>query len=229
MRKKKLIAYSIFFFVLVVVFLIVVLGDVKSPADLFRGETYATLASNFRGKSPVLSTVKPFTFTTQDGKPFTDKDMLGKVCVVNYFFTTCKGICPRMNANIKSAIYDEFKNDPDFMIVSHTCDPEIDSAEVLKKYAEKMGVDTRKWVFLTGRKDSLYQAARNSYLLDDPKNAVVNINDQFLHTQFLALVDKNGNVRGQVYDGLKIDELKQLQSDIKDLLREKATSAVAAN
>ncbi|HVX51229.1 MAG TPA: SCO family protein [Chitinophagaceae bacterium] len=229
MRKKRLIGYSIFFFVLVMLFLIVVLGDVKSPADFFKGETYATLAGNFKSKAPVLSTVKPFTFTTEDGKPFTDKDMLGKVCVVNYFFTTCKGICPRMNGNMKTMIYDEFKNEPDFMIVSHTCDPEIDSAGVLKKYAEKMGVDVNKWVFLTGRKDSLYQQARNSYLLDDPKNNVVNINDQFLHTQFFALVDKNGNVRGQIYDGLKIEELKQLQKDIRALLQEKATGNVAAN
>jgi protein SCO1/2 len=134
-----------------------------------------------------------------------------------------------MNANMQSMVYDVFKNEPGFMIVSHTCDPEIDTAAVLKKYADKLGVDTRKWVFLTGRKDSLYQAARNSYLLDDPKNAVVNINDQFLHTQFFALVDKDGNIRGQVYDGLKQDELKQLQSDIKTLLREKPTNPVAAN
>ena len=66
-----------------------------------------------------------------------------------------------------------------------------------------MKVDTKKWVFLTGRKDSLYLAARNSYMIDDPNNNVGNINDQFLHSQFLALVDKYGNVRGQVYDALK--------------------------
>jgi protein SCO1/2 len=228
MNKKKVWGYSIFFFVLVVVFLVVVLGDVTGPGDFFKADTYKTVAANFSSKSPVLSTVQPFTFTTQDGKPFTEKDMQGKVCVVNYFFTTCKGICPRMNGNMQKMVYDEFKNEPDFMIVSHTCDPEVDSAAVLKIYADKLKVDEHKWVFLTGRKDSLYQAARNSYLLDDPKNAVVNINDQFLHTQFFALVDKNGRVRGQVYDGLKMDELKQLQSDIKSLLREKANNPTVA-
>lgn len=227
MRKKRLVYYSIFFLVLVVVFLIVVLGDVKSPGDFFKGDTYATLFANFKSKSPILSNVQPFTFTTQDGKPFTEKNMLGKVCVVNYFFTTCKGICPRMNNNMQKQVYDVFKDEPDFMIVSHTCDPETDSAVVLKKYADKLHVDENKWVFLTGRKDSLYKAARNSYLLDDPKNAVVNINDQFLHTQFFALVDKSGHVRGQVYDGLKMDELKQLQSDIKTLLKEKQEPAPA--
>lgn len=229
MNRKKVVGYSVFFFLLVVIFLVVVLGDVSRPGDFFKQDTWQTFASNFKSKSPVLSTVQPFTFTTQDGKPFTEKDMRGKVCVVNYFFTTCKGICPRMNGNMQKMVYDVFKDEPNFMIVSHTCDPETDSAVVLKHYADKLNVDEHKWVFLTGRKDSLYQAARNSYLLDDPKNAVVNINDQFLHTQFFALVDKNGRVRGQVYDGLKQDELKQLQSDIKSLLREKVDNPAVAS
>jgi protein SCO1/2 len=223
MNKKKLIGLGVFFFVLVFIFLLVVLGGVKSPADVFKAETWSTFASGFKSKSPELNTVKPFTFTTQDGKPFTEKDMLGKVCVVNYFFTSCKGICPRMNNNMQKEVYDLFKDEPDFMILSHTCDPETDSAPRLKHYADSLKVDEQKWVFLTGRKDSLYQAARNSYLLDDPKNSVVNIDDQFLHTQFFALVDKNGKLRGQIYDGLKQDELKQLQSDIRELLREKAS------
>lgn len=226
--RKKWLYYGVFFFVLVGIFLIIVLGDVHSPSDFFKGDTYANFAASFKGKSPVLSTVRPFTFTTQDGKTFTEKDMQGKVCVVNYFFTSCKGICPRMNNNMQKQVYDMFKDEPGFMIVSHTCDPETDSAVVLKKYADKLGVDEQKWVFLTGRKDSLYQQARNSYLLDDPKNSVVNINDQFLHTQFFALVDKNGHVRGQVYDGLKMEELKQLQTDIKTLLRETPEKSTAA-
>lgn len=223
MNRKKLIGLGIFFFVLVFVFLFVVLGGVKSPGDIFKAETWGSFANGFKSKSPELNTVKPFTFTNQDGKPFTEQDMLGKVCVVNYFFTSCKGICPRMNNNMHQQVYDVFKDEPDFMIVSNTCDPETDSVPRIKHYADSLQVDEHKWVFLTGRKDSLYQAARNSYLLDDPKNSVVNINDQFLHTQFFALVDKNGKVRGQIYDGLKQDELKQLQTDIKALLLEKAS------
>jgi protein SCO1/2 len=202
--NKKLILYGGFFIVLTGIFLFFV----------FQG------TDNWKAKSPILSSVKPFTFTTQDGKPFTEKDMHGKVCVVNFFFTSCKGICPRMNNNMKT-VYEAFKDEPDFMIISHTSDPETDSAPVLKRYAAMLNVDTRKWVFLTGRKDSLYSAARNSYLLDDPKNALVDINSQFLHTQFFALVDKNGNVRGQVYDGLKANELAKLQDDIRTLLQEK--------
>ena len=147
--------------------------------------------------------------------------MLGKVCVVEYFFTTCKGICPKMNTNMKT-IYEAFKEEPDFMIVSHTCNPGTDSAARLKVYADSMKIDTKKWVLLTGRKDSLYQLARSAYLLDDPKNSVDKIEDQFIHTQFFALVDKDGKVRGQVYDGLKQAELDRLKKDIRSLLAEKA-------
>lgn len=175
----------------------------------------------WQAKLPVISYVKPFSFLDQDNGYFTNRDMQGKVSVVEYFFTTCKGICPKMNNNMRK-IYEEFKNEPDFMIVSHSCDPETDSVPRMKHYADSMKVDNKKWVFLTGRKDSLYNQARNSYLLDDPKNNVQNIEDQFIHTQFFALVDKNGQVRGQVYDGLKEDELAKLRTDIAKLLKEKA-------
>jgi protein SCO1/2 len=90
---------------------------------------------------------------------------------------------------------------------------------VLKRYADSIGVDTKKWIFLTGRKDSLYQMARGSYLLDDPKNNVININDQFIHTQFFALIDRDGKVRGKIYDGLKANEIAQLKVDIGRLLK----------
>ena len=119
-------------------------------------------------------------------------------------------------------IYETFRDENDFMIISHTSDPETDSAAVLKRYSDSLKVDTRKWVFLTGRKDSLYNQARISYLLDDPKNNVTNINDQFLHTQFFALIDKNGNMRGGVYDGLRQEDMDKLKSDVQILLKEKA-------
>jgi protein SCO1/2 len=203
--SKKLLGYVLFFIVLVVAFYFF----------LFRGTDF------WKTKLPVISYVKPFHFTTQDGLGFTEKDMLGKVSVVEYFFTTCKGICPKMNANMKT-VYEAYKDQPDFMIVAHTCDPERDSAARLKVYADSMKIDTHKWVLLTGRKDSLYQAARNSYLLDDPKNNLEKIEEQFIHTQFFALVDRDGKVRGQVYDGLKQAELETLKKDIAALLAEKS-------
>lgn len=210
--SNKLFGYKLFFVVLVMAFYFF----------LFKG------TDNWKSKLPVISYVKPFHFTTQDGLMFTDQDMLGKVCVVEYFFTTCKGICPKMNTNMKG-IYEEFKEEPGFMILSHTCNPGTDSVARLKIYADSLKVDTKKWVFLTGRKDSLYQLARSAYLLDDPKNNVEKIEDQFIHTQFFALVDKDGKVRGQVYDGLKQDELIRLQKDIKTLLAEKSANNKFAN
>lgn len=202
--RKKILLYTSFFVVLTIGFLFFV----------FAG------TDNWKSKPPIINYVQPFSFINQDKKVFTQKDMAGKVCAVNFFFTSCKGVCPIMNNNLDK-VYNKFKNEPDFMIVSHTCDPETDSAARLKHYADSMKVDTHKWFFLTGRKDSLYLAARNSYMIDDPNNNVGNINDQFLHSQFIALVDRSGNVRGQVYDALKPDELKLLENNITALLKEK--------
>ncbi len=201
--NKKVVGYSIFFIVLTGLFLFF----------LFRG------TDKWKAKSPVLEYVKPFSFTTQEGKLFTEQNLKDKVTVVNFFFTTCKGICPRMNGNLYD-VYQTFKNQPGFQIISHTSDPEIDNVAKLKRYADSLQVSSGNWFFLTGRKDSLYNAARTSYLLDDPKNNVGSVDDQFLHTQFFAVVDKEGNVRGHIYDGLKKDDVQQLKEDVKKLLEE---------
>lgn len=165
--------------------------------------------------------VKSFSFINQDSISFTNTDMLGKVCVVEYFFTTCRGICPKMNRNMKE-VYEAFKNEPEFLIVSHTCQPEVDSVSLLRAYAKQMNSDFKHWIFVTGAKDKLYEMARFSYGIDDPKNAVENIKDDFVHSQFFALIDKNGNVRGGVYDGIKKEEVEKLKQDIKGLLKEKS-------
>jgi len=182
----------------------------------------------WKTKLPVLSFVKPFSFQNQDNIAFSNKEMLGKVAVVEYFFTTCKGICPKMNANMRT-IYETYKDEPNFIIVSHTCDPERDSVPRMKHYSDSLKVDNHKWIFLTGRKDSLYFQARNSYLLDDPKNSLDKIEDQFIHTQFFALIDKDGQVRGQIYDGLKQEDLDRLKEDIDLLLKEKSSKANFVN
>lgn len=168
-----------------------------------------------------MSYVQDFSFTDQNGKPVTQKNIDGKVYVTNYFFTTCKGICPKMNFNVKG-VYDKFKNDKDFAIISHSSMPETDSVPLLKAYEQKMiGKDPEnaaKWYFVTGDKDSLYKMARQSYLLDNDKNNSENIHEAFIHTQFLALVDKQKRVRG-IYDGLKPDEIAKMEKDISKLLK----------
>jgi protein SCO1/2 len=200
--SKKAIAYTVFFVVLFIAF-------------------YVTLTAMIPGfgekRIDPISYVRPFSFINQDGKPVTDKDIIGKVYVAEFFFTTCKGICPKMNSNLRQ-VYEVYKNEKDFLIVSHTCDPETDSAAQLKKYSDSMEVDTNKWMFLTGRKDSLYTMARVSYTIDDPANNLKNIDDDFLHTQFWALVNKKGDVL-KIYDGLKKAEVSELIRDIKAQLK----------
>jgi protein SCO1/2 len=169
-------------------------------------------------KLPVLNSVQPFSFVKQDSTVVTQKDLANRVYVAEYFFTTCKGICPKMNKNMQ-VVYEKFKNNPDFLILSHTVNPENDSVPVLKRYADSLGASPNNWWFLYGSKTDLYKSARESYLLDDPKNSSKNIDDQFLHTQFFALVDKQGRVRG-IYDGIKKDEVDQLMLDIEEIIKE---------
>lgn len=204
MKSRKTLIYIGFFILLVA-------GFWFGLAQVVPGFTSVNI--------PPISQVAPFQFTNQDGQPVTEKNMQGKVVAVEYFFTTCKGICPKLNKNMK-AVYEQYKNEPDFLILSHTCDPETDSTAKLKQYADSMGVNTSKWVFLTGRKDSLYNMARYSYKIDDPANNLASIEDDFMHSQFIALVDRKGNVV-KIYDGLKHSEMKQMSKEIKKRLEEK--------
>lgn len=201
--SKRSVFYIIFFTVLTIGFFI------------FLG---IALPGYIKPKMPPISTVQPFAFINQDGQNITEKDLAGKVVVVNFFFTTCRSVCPKMNNNLKP-VYEKFKNEPDFLILSHTSDPERDSAATLRRYADSMKVDTHKWMFLTGRKDSLYSAARHSYKVDDPHNFVQNINDDFLHTQFIALVNKKGEVV-KIFDGIKPSEMKEMEGDIARWLKD---------
>jgi protein SCO1/2 len=196
----------------------------------------------------VRNNVGEFSFTDQDGKKITERETEGKVYVAEYFFTTCKGICPKMNANMRR-VFDAYKDEPGFMILSHTCMPETDSVPVLKTYEHKMiggklvknpdgsyiidynpadsfaQIVNPNWYFLTGDKAQLYKMARQGYGVDNGKpDSTQMVQDQFIHTQFFALVDKQGQVRGMVYDGLKNDEVDNMIHDIKGLLKEKVTT-----
>ncbi|MDB5251614.1 MAG: hypothetical protein JWP27_783 [Flaviaesturariibacter sp.] len=202
MSKKRLF-YIIFFAAIAVGFFLVM--TILIPG-------YA------RPRVPPISEVKPFAFINQDGQVVTEAALRGKVGVVNFFFTTCRSVCPKMNNNLKP-VYEAFRNEPGFIMLSHTSDPAVDSPAVLKRYADSMGVDTQRWVFLTGRKDSLYRAARLSYKIDDPNNNVSDINDDFMHTQFIALINRKGEVV-KIYDGIKSAEVAEMYADIRKLLAE---------
>lgn len=201
--SKKAIFYSVFFVVLALGF-------------------YFTLAAVIPGfgkkRYPPISRVEPFSFINQDGKTVTDEVIKNKVAIVNFFFTTCTSVCPRMNNNLKGS-YEKLKNNPDVLFLSFTSDPAKDSPAVLKHYADAMQVNTAKWIFLTGKKDSLYKAARHSFKIDDPTNFVENDAVDFLHTQFVALVNKKGEVV-KIYDGLKPSELDAIEDDVNNLLKD---------
>ena len=233
MRKRVLI-YVGFFAVLLVVFYLLLFND------------YDFSKSNLMVRK---DNVENFSFINQDGKNITQREVEGKVYVAEYFFTTCKGICPIMNANMRR-VFEAFKDEPDFMILSHTCMPETDSVPLLKAYEAKMIngkleknadgsykieydsmaklLNTKplnlNWNFVTGDKAALYKMARQDYGIDNGKPDTTQIKDQFIHTQFFALVDKQGRVRGMVYDGLNNDEVDKMIDDIKGLLKEKVTT-----
>lgn len=192
----------------------------------------------------INDSIPDFSFINQDGKIISKKNTEGKIYVAEYFFTSCKGICPKMNTNMRR-VYDQFKDEHDFLIISHTCMPEVDSVPLLKKYERKMitgqliknndgsykltqqGVDTAKlydnknWNFVTGNKAELYRMARQGYMIDNGKSdSTQQIENQFIHTQFFALIDRYGRVRG-IYDGLKEEEIEKLLADIPELMKEK--------
>lgn len=164
--------------------------------------------------------VKPFAFTNQEGKTVTNADVAGKICVVEYFFTTCKGICPKMNENM-TKVYEAFRGNKDIMILSHTVDPKRDTVEAMREYSLRFDADPAQWMFLTGDKKELYDMARYSYLVTAAEDTgTVDIDADFIHSEKFILVDRDGRIRGQ-YDGTKIPEVNRLITEVKELLKEK--------
>ena len=177
----------------------------------------AFVFSSMKKQLPVLGdpghTIGKFSFTDQDGKMITNKDVDGKIRIAEYFFTTCKGICPVMNNNLQQ-VQDAFKDRSDFIILSHTVDPDIDNPAVLKSYAERMHYIPGKWEFLMGDKYALYKMAQQDYLLS--ADTTSNADNTFVHTQYITLVDKQNRIRG-FYDATDKEAIKKLIGDIKSL------------
>ncbi len=170
--------------------------------------------------------VDTFTFIDQQGKAITREDLAGKIYVVEYFFTTCESICPKMNENM-AKVYAAFRGNDRVKIMSHTVDPEVDSPEVLKEYSLKFDADPNQWHFVTGDKQRLYEMAVNSYLLalaEDSTNPKVM--PDFIHTPNFVLVDDKGYLRGRgSYDGTNPTEVAQLIGDMKELLKEEVADS----
>jgi protein SCO1/2 len=161
-----------------------------------------------------------FSFQNQDAKVISTKDMKGNIAIVEYFFTTCKSICPVMNEQMQR-VSEAFINENDVRIFSFTVDPETDDIAQMKKYATSHQATSGKWHFLTGKKEDLYTLARKSFFVLKPAEAQ-NLGDagsDFIHTNNFVLVDKQLRIRGY-YDGTSEKEVNQLIYDIKRLQKE---------
>lgn len=158
-----------------------------------------------------------FSFTNQEGKQVTEKEVLGKVTIVEYFFTTCPGICKIMNKNL-ARVYNTFKGEPGFVILSHTVDPGRDSVPVLAAYAKQLNAEVANWEFLTGNKEALYSAARQEYFLSVEDTSLAGKPEDFIHTEKVALLDRERRIRGY-YDATDSVSVIKLIADTKQLLK----------
>lgn len=174
----------------------------------------------------IYATVPPFSFIDRYGKPFTDKQVEGKILVVDFFFTRCTTICPRMGVQMQQL---QLKLDDaaygDIVFLSHTVDPEYDTPEVLDAYAHKLQADTARWKFLTGNKADIYLQGADGYYLAAREDVMAP--DGFLHSEKFVLVDKDRHIRGY-YDGTTMVGMNALAADIKMLLKEEKIKAAEA-
>jgi protein SCO1/2 len=164
----------------------------------------------------VYHSIADFAFVNQVGDTIRKEDMAGKIYVADFFFTTCPTICPVMKKEMLR-VYEQFKGEPNFRILSHSIDPTHDTQAVLKDYAEKLGIpDATTWNFLTGDQEKIFEIGQTSYLTttmaDDMEPG------GFLHSGAFLLVDQQGRIRG-VYDGTKTEQVDRLLADIPKLLK----------
>ncbi|MCF6168868.1 SCO family protein [Lutibacter sp.] len=180
-------------------------------------------------KTPQLITivkVPPFEFTNQDGKLISNSFYKNKVYVVEFFFTTCPTICPKMNENMVK-IQNKFYGNNEFGIASFSINPTHDTPEILKEYAESHGATLKNWNFLTGNQDKIYELANTGFTLFAGENS--DAEGGFEHSGMFALVDKQGNIRSRLdkfgnpiafYDGLDPKGIQMIKEDISILLKE---------
>lgn len=168
--------------------------------------------------------VPNFEFIDQNSDTISNEDYLGKVYVVDFFFTTCPTICPKMTDNMMR-LQKKFRANPNFAIASFSINPENDTPEVLKAYAEKYNVQNPNWHFLTGDRDEIYELANEGFNLYVAEDSSVKGN--FQHSGYFALIDQEGYLRSRLdqfgnpiiaYNGLEDDDLKMLKEDINQLL-----------
>ncbi|MCB9233001.1 MAG: SCO family protein [Bacteroidia bacterium] len=156
-----------------------------------------------------------FKFMNQDSQWVTQQEVMGKIHVMDFFFTSCPTICPVMKANMLT-IYEKYATDDRVILVSHSIDTRHDSVPVLKAYAERMGVTAPRWNFVTGDKDKIMGMAK-SYMvtaMEDSTEA-----GGYAHSGAMILFDRDHNIRG-FFDGTSEEETKELSVAMDRLLNE---------
>lgn len=168
------------------------------------------------GTDTVYHTIDKFSFVDQDSAEVTNETFKNKIYVADFFFTSCRTICPIMKTQMLR-VYDSVQTDPDVLLLSHSIDPEYDTVGLLHDFAERLGVKSDKWHFVTGNKDDIYKVAQTSYFataLEDKTEA-----DGFIHSGAFLLIDKESRIRGK-YDGTKEEDVNRLLADIERLKQE---------
>jgi protein SCO1/2 len=161
-------------------------------------------------------TIPAFQFIDQDSTVVTNVDFENKIYVADFFFTSCRTICPIMKTQMLR-VYDSIKNNPDVVLLSHTIDPQYDTVALLHDFAERLNVRSEKWHFVTGVKDSIYKIAQTGYFataMEDKSEP-----DGFIHSGAFLLIDKERRIRGK-YDGTREEDVNRLLTDIKKLEQE---------
>ena len=168
------------------------------------------------GTDTVYHRIAPFSFVDQDSSIITNDTFSDKIYVADFFFTTCRTICPIMKTQMLR-VYEATHEMTDVLILSHTIDPEYDTVALLHDFADRLGVESQRWHFVTGVKDSIYKIAQTSYFataMEDKSEP-----DGFIHSGAFLLLDKMQRIRGK-YDGTKEEDVNRLIVDIKRLRRE---------
>lgn len=226
MKNKSYIGISFIILIFGIIFIPRIITRLKDGTVTQNDRMSAGNGTNISKTLVTIGQVPQFELTDQNNNKITDKDYLGKVYVVEFFFSTCPSICPVMNRNM-IAIQKEFASNKNFGIASITINPDTDTPEVLKKHAIDIGAVNPNWHFLTGDKQYTLDLASKGFNLYAAKND--KINGGFQHSGFFALVDKNGKITSRkdkfnnpliYYNGLDKNDIDKLKEDIKILLDE---------
>lgn len=171
-----------------------------------------------QGGDTIYHTIADFKFVDQDSAFVTNDTFNEKIYVADFFFTSCRTICPIMKTQMLR-VYDSIQNDPDVLLLSHSIDPEYDTVGLLHDYAERLGVKSDKWHFVTGSKEDIYKIAQTSYFATAMEDKAEP--DGFIHSGAFLLIDKDKRIRGK-YDGTKEEDVNRLLVEIQRLKKEYA-------